>query len=108
MTTREMLEHILNICDSDNIETIFSLFLDRFQDNLSINTINSLRKEICFTLDNKIENLERARCISKENAWFIKTYLEGNMWKDEESAKANLQPQIENAQAIIDVCGKVK
>ena len=106
MTTREMLEHVLNICDSDNIETIFSFFLDRFEDSLSIDTINSLRKEICFILDNKIENLEHARCISKENAWFIKTYLEGKMWKDEESAKANLQPQIDNAQAIIDACGR--
>ena len=30
------------------------------------------------------------------------------MWKDEEAARENLQPQIENAQAIIDECGKVK
>lgn len=106
MATREMLEHILNICDSDNIETIFSLFLDRFEDNLSIDTINSLRKEICFTLDHKIENLEHARRVSKENALYIKTYLEGKMWKNEESARRNIQPQIDNAQAIIDTCSR--
>ena len=106
MTTREMLEYILNICDSDNVETIFRLFLDRFENNLSINTINELRKQICNTLDNKIEALDQARFVAKERAGYIKLYLEGKLWKDEESAKANLQPQIDNAQDIIDACGR--
>ena len=55
-------------------------------------------------LNNKVYNLEMVKSISKERAFYLKTYLEGNMWKDEESARKNLQPQIDNAKAIIDAC----
>lgn len=107
MTDKERLQLVLDNCSSDCIEGIFRCFLDNFEDNLSIRAINELRKQICFALDHKIEKLNQARLVANERATYLKSYLDGSMWKDEKSAKENLQPQIENAQAIIDACSKI-
>ncbi|MBO5828862.1 MAG: hypothetical protein J6R59_10495 [Paludibacteraceae bacterium] len=104
MTDRERLQLVLDNCSSENIETIFQCFLDNFEDNLSPRTIHSLYKIIGFSLDHKFEKLDEVRWVSKERATYLRKYLDGSMWKDEEIAKKYLQPQIENAQAIIDAC----
>ena len=104
MTDKERLQLVLDNCRSQSIEEIFQCFLDSFKNDLSIRTINELHKQIGYCLERKINKLDNARFIANERATFLKTYLEGNMWEDEESAKKNLQPQIKNAQIIIDVC----
>lgn len=108
MTDRERLQLIIDNTQVDHIEVILSLFLNRFEDDLSIDTINSLHNEICFVLDKKIKKTKQALFVANERAGYLKRYLDGSMWKDEKIAKENLQPQIENAQAIIDECRKVK
>ena len=107
MTDRERLQLILDNTSSKNIETIFQCFLDNFEDDLSIRTINELHKKIGFSLNHKIEKLDQARFVANERATYLKRYLDGSMWKGEEIAKKYLQPQIENAQAIIDVCKNI-
>jgi hypothetical protein len=82
--------------------------LDYFEDELSIYTVNELRKKICYVLDHKIEKSSQALFVANERAGYLKRYLEGKMWPNEEIAKEYLGPQIDNAQAIIDACGKVK
>lgn len=104
MTDRERLQLVLDNCSSESIEGILRCFLDNFEDDLSIRTINSLHKQIGCCLDYKIEKLAQARFVANERAGYIKKYLEGKMWKDEATAKFYLQPQIDNAQAIIDAC----
>ena len=108
MTDKERLQLILDNTQVDHIEVILSLFLNRFEDDLSIDTINSLHNEICFVLDKKIKRAEQALFVANERAGYLKRYLDGSMWKDERIARENLQPQIENAQAIIDECRKAK
>ena len=104
MTDKERMQHILDTCDSVSIESIFYHYLLTYVDQIPITTIKELHNQTNNVLQSKIEDMNRANYVATERAIYIKTYLEGKMWKDEESAKANVQPQIENAQAIIDVC----
>ena len=104
MTDKERLQFVLDNCPSVNIEAIFQCFLDNFDRVLSIRTINELHKQIGYCLDRKIDKLDQARFVANERATYLRRYLDGSMWKDEETAKKYVQPQIENAQAIIDMC----
>ena len=106
MTDKEKLQYILDNFDTTSIESIFNHFLMYYIDELPISTINELHKQVNNVLNIKIEQLNRANWVACEKATYIKTYLEGNIWKNEEDAKANLQPQIDNAQAIIEACGQ--
>ena len=63
-----------------------------------VNTIN----QTCIC--KKVDELEAIKAIAHERAIYLEAYLSGEMWKDEESAKRNLQPQINNARRIIEVC----
>lgn len=104
MTDKEKIQFILNNCPAQSIEDIFQCFLDNFEDDLSIMTINELHNQVGYSLNHKIEKLARANCVAYERACYLKSYLDGTMWDDEEIAKRNLQPQIKNAQAIIEAC----
>ena len=52
----------------------------------------------------KTMEMENAKYICWERGTYLRDYLEGKMWATEEDAKKNLQPQIENARMIVDVC----
>ena len=104
MTDKQKLQYILDHTQLNNIESIMDIFLLSYFDDLSLDTINSLREKVQKTFDNKLTDLLRLQRVAKERATWIKSYLEGRMWPDEESAKKNLQPQIDNCQVIIDAC----
>lgn len=104
MTDKEKLQYILDTNEDVSIESIFHHFLMVYGHDLSITSINQLRKEAQLMLDIKIDNMNHANYIAWERANYIKSYLEGKMWNSEEAARANLEPQIANAQAIIDAC----
>ena len=104
MTDREKLLDMLNGYQMDSIEAILNSFLMMYGDNISIRRIHGLTKTLNDYFGYRIDGLESARFVANERARYIKQYLEGKMWKDEETAKLYLQPQIDNAQAIIDAC----
>lgn len=105
MTDRERLLGLINGDPRiESIEAIFNYFFDVYADKISIRTMHNLMNSINAHLGRKVDNLERARFIANERARYIKQYLEGKMWPSEELAKQHLQPQIDNAQAIIDAC----
>lgn len=106
MTDKQRLQTILNNTKYDDIEQILELFLISFQDKLSLGTINELHNLITSSLNRKVEKASQAMFVANERAGYLKRYLDGSMWKDEETAKEYLQPQIDNAQAIIDACGR--
>ena len=68
-------------------------------------TINKMYGQLCELRDWKIDELVSLKYVAEERAGYIKKYLEGKMWPTEELAREYLQPQIDNAQAIIDACG---
>jgi hypothetical protein len=105
MTDREKLLLILDAYKNmDSIGAILNCFLDIYGDNINIRTLSRMLKELHGYLDYRIDKLETARFVANERAGYIKKYLEGKMWPTEELARQYLQPQIDNAQDIIDAC----
>lgn len=105
MTDTERLRRILDDgCCARYIESILRIFLHEYGDDLSASRVSHMIDMLNHSLAEKTERLENAQQIAVERANYIKVYLSGDMWSSEEAARANLQPQIENAQAIIDVC----
>lgn len=108
MTDKEKLMGILGFMGNMmSFEEIVCTYLNYHDKDFSASRLKNLMDILNHKyLDEKIKALEETQFVANERATYIKTYLEGKMWKDEESAKANLQPQIENALAIIDACGR--
>lgn len=104
MTDREKLIGLINGCNLNSFEAILDYFLEVYGDEINIRRIRSMMNTLNYHLAYKIDNLEHARFVANERAGYIKKYLKGEMWQDEEIAKMYLQPQIDNAQAIIDAC----
>ena len=104
MKDRERLLEILNNYRADCLETILEIFFDEYGDIISARRISGMIDMLNHLLKERAEQLENTQRIAYERANYIKTYLSGDMWATEEAARANLQPQIDNAQAIIDAC----
>ena len=108
MTDKERLQYILNNTQSEDIESILNFFLAAYEHKMSLGTINELHNLITSSLSRKVGKASQALFVANERAYYLKRYLDGSMWKDEKITRKNLQPQIENAQAIIDECNRVK
>lgn len=108
MTDKEKLFEILKVTNNEPIEKILECYLYCYRREFSITRIKDfidmLNQKYLY---DKINELESARFVANERATWIKKYLEGKMWPNEEIAKLYLQPQIDNAQAIIDACKNV-
>ena len=108
MTDKEKMQHILDIVTMDDMESIMGLFLFYYKSDISLSKLNEMRKQIQEVIDTKIEDYSKLRFIANERASYLQKYLSGKMWPTEEIAKQYLEPQIDNAQAIIDACKEVK
>ena len=104
MTDREKLLNILDTYHGDHIESVLRIFFDEYGDSISASRMSGLIDMFNHLLKEKTERLENTQRIAYERANYLKTYLKGDMWATEEAARENLQPQIDNAQAIIDAC----
>lgn len=108
MTDKEKMLHILECSDNLTFEEIINMYFSLYSKDFSIlrmtNFIDSFNKNHFYP---KIAKYSELQFVANERAAYLKNYLEGKMWKDEETAKKYLQPQIDNAQAIIDVCNEV-
>lgn len=107
MTDKEKMRSILDTAgmSAGSIESIFHTFLCLYGSSLSIETVNDLYEQISRLRDDKINELVTLKYVAKERAGCLKRYLEGKTWPTEELARQYLQPQINNAQAILDACG---
>lgn len=104
MTDGERLVNLINGCKLDSMKEILNLYFVTYYKDYSARQIHELVKDLNMFLEWKVRELDEARFVAYERATYLKKYLSGDMWLTEEAAKANLQPQIDNAQAIIDVC----
>lgn len=108
MTDKEKMLRILEYSDNLTFEEIINMFFSLYSKDFSIlrmtNFIDSFNKNHFYP---KIAKYSELQFVANERAAYLKNYLEGKMWKDEETAKKYLQPQIDNAHAIIDVCNEV-
>ena len=104
MTDREKLLKILKIYQPDSMRSILNCYFDVYYKDVSATQLCNLIHDLNCCLSHKIEELEQTRFVARERATYLKSYLNGDMWLTEEAARENLQPQIDNAQAIIDAC----
>lgn len=100
MTDKEKLEGMLPY-SGDSFESIVEQFIRLHLYEFTPSRLRNLMKTLEVFLDTKIHYYELATDNAHEKAHYIKTYLEGKMWKNEESAKANVGSQIANAESII-------
>lgn len=100
MTDKEKLECMLPY-STDNLEDIVAEYLRLYITDFTPSRLRRFIKMFDIFLDTKIRSYEIAVDNSFEKASYLKSYLEGKMWKDEKSAKANIGSQIENAKSII-------
>ncbi len=101
MTDKEKLEGMLPY-STDNLEDIVSHFLRLHISEFSPSRLRNFIKMLEIFLDTKIHCYEITVDNAYEKACYLKSYLEGRMWKDEESARANVGSQIKNAESIIN------
>lgn len=101
MTDKEKLEIMLPYA-ADRIEEIVAQFLRLHIGEFAPCRLRDFIKLLEIFLDTKIHAYELAVDNSLEKATYIKSYLEGNMWKDEQIARENVGAQIKNAESIID------
>lgn len=107
-TDKEKLLELLQYCP-DDFESILFTYLNFYRDDFSATRIRSLISRIDRdVLMCKVIDLERTVRISHERATYIKSFLDGSMFNDEEPAKKEYMPcQIENAQAILNACDEI-
>ena len=105
MTDRDKLLGFLNGDNRLNsIEDILKRYLYMCYDDVSASQLSEMMADINNALREKVRDLNRTKSIANERARYLKAYLSGKLWLTEEAAKENVQPQIDNAQAIIDAC----
>ena len=96
MTDKEKLEAMLPY-SADGLEDIVAQYLRLYIVDFTPSRLHRFIKMLDIFLDTKIKTYE----MSVDNSLEKATYIEGKMWKDEESAKANIGSQIKNAESII-------
>jgi SNF2 family DNA or RNA helicase len=100
MTDKEKLECMLPY-STDSFEDIVAQYIRLYIADFTPSRLRRLVKCLDIFLDTKIKSYEMAVDNSLEKASYLKSYLEGKMWKDEEHAKANIGSQIANAESMI-------
>ena len=104
MTDGERLVNLINECKLNSMKEILNLYFVTYYKDYSAKQLYEFVTCLNMFLGWKAEDLDKARFVAYERANYLKRYLNGDLWTTEEAAKANLQPQIDNAQAIIDAC----
>ena len=109
MTDKEKIEHILRNHQPRTFEELVATYLNVYGDDFSLERAIDLMEYInCVFIRGKSKRLDMAIRTAYERATYLKCYLDGNMYTDEEAAKANVDIQRENAQAILDACKGAK
>ena len=104
MTDKEKMSRVLEYCDVSFEQIIFEYLASNHKDFSALrihNLISDLNEDYLYP---RISDLENAKCISRERAFYLKTYLEGDMYTTKEAAIAHIPVQIKNAEAIIEAC----
>ena len=103
MTDKEKLESILPTCKDDFNDIVLS-YIDMYNVDFSPTRLFKLLLLLTEACSKQTFEFEIAVAKSCTKAMYIKSYLEGKMWKDEQSARENVGAQIKNAMDIISAC----
>ena len=104
MTDGEKLINLIKGLKLNSMDEILNCYFLTYYKDYSARQLHRFVTDLNNFLEWKVQELDEARFVAHERARYLKSYLSGDMWLTEEAARANLQPQIDNAQAIIDAC----
>lgn len=105
---QKLLEWINNYCnDTMTIEEMIDSYIGWHGKEFSAYRLNKFALMLNSYLMCSINDMERATKVAHERATYLKCYLEGKMYENEEAARQCVGIQIENAQAILDSTERV-
>lgn len=107
MSDKEKLIFLINnyIPDGNSFEDIVIAFMSMHKSEFSLRRVHELMTRIDRNaLAPSIDRHDRLRFVANERAGYMHKYLSGKMFPNEEIAKKYVDCQIDNAQAIIDLC----
>ena len=104
---QKLLEWLHHYDDKSRLEDIVFGYMAVYSQDFSARRINDFLKQLNIHLADEINNMERATRVAHERATYLKCYLEGNMYANEEAARQCVGMQIENANAILERTEKV-
>lgn len=105
MTDIQKIKEILKTNQPKCFEDVVCAYLNIYYDDFSADRLFEFVERInSVFLKGKIRKFETVKGVAYERATYIKSYLDGTLYADEQTAKAHLAVQIKNAQAIIDIC----
>lgn len=101
----EWLEH--DFTNYMTLEEIINSYIGWHKNEFSADRLNRFILMLNSHLVGVINNMEIATKVAHERATYLKCYLEGNMYENEEVARQCVDLQIENAKAILDSTERV-
>ena len=104
MSIKERLIQFLQNNNFDDVIAALTKYFEYESDNFYATDIANFILEMQKILSIKVADLDFAVDICHEKGVYLRDYLEGKMWATEESAKKNVQPQIDNAKTIVETC----
>ena len=108
MTDKQKLLKLLNYFgDASTFEDIVGGYMSYYSDDFSASRICRFVEMLNRSEIDKIVEIERANHIAHERATYLKCYLEGKMYENEEVARECVGLQIENAKAILESTERV-
>ena len=100
---QKLLDWLYHCSDTTTFEDIVHSYMHTYGQDFSAsricNFIQMLNRD---HLPNEIAKLERVNRVAHERATYLKCYLEGKMYADEEVARECVDIQIANAKAILE------
>lgn len=108
MTDKQKLLDLLYHCsDTATLEDIVYSYMQTYGRDFSARRICNFIERLNRSEIDKIAEMERCARVAHERATYLRCYLEGNMYADEEVARRCVDLQIENAKAILESTEKV-
>ncbi len=104
MTEKDKMLNIIENYGVDSVEVFLLTYLDVYRKDFYATRLHNLIADLNDCLHDKINGLEIIKSVASERAYYLKTYLDGNMYTTKEAAEKHLPIQIKNAEAIIETC----
>ena len=105
MSEKQRLLNILSRFGEDiSVESVIYTFIREADKDYSDLRLNRFIMGLTDILYDKQLEFERVARVALERATYLKNYLDGTLYKDEETARKYVDIQKQNAQVIIGVC----
>lgn len=105
---QKLLDWLYHCSDTATFEDIVHSYMQVYGRDFTASRICNFIERLNRIEIDKIAEMERCVRVAHERATYLKRYLEGKMYRDEDTARQCVDIQIENAQAILNSVDKVE